>query len=475
MTRTSRRTFLEQSLLAAAAASAPVAPAFALPGRKRSPNDRIQVGVVGIRGRGRAHIGAFKNSPDSEVVAICDPDEGIIGPAQKSVPDAKYYRDLREMLADESIDAIAIATPNHWHSLATIWSLQAGKHVYVEKPLSHNVFEGRQAVNAARAAGKIVQHGTQARSQPATRDAIEWMQGGGLGEVKLAYGLCYKRRGSIGKVDGPQDPPATCDYDLWTGPAPLVPLQRKNLHYDWHWVFDTGNGDLGNQGVHQVDIARWGLGLDRHPEKITSCGGRVGYVDDGNTPNTQVSLLDYGDKQVVFEVRGLQTGDYKGARIGVVFHGEAGYLVSASYEHVKAFDNEGNLIKEFRGSANHFQNFLDAVKADDPGLLNAPVLDGHLSSAMCHLGNISCNLGEERPLADIEAPYGTSEAGADAYGRMLAHLEANGLSAGDTRIHVGPNLRFDVAAERFSGPQAAAANGMLTREYRDPFIVPDLS
>ena len=198
MTRTSRRTFLEQSLLAAAAASAPVAPALAIPGRKRSPNDRIQVGVVGIRGRGRAHIGAFKNSPDSEVVAICDPDEGIIGPAQKSVPDAKYYRDLREMLADDSIDAIAIATPNHWHSLATIWGLQAGKHVYVEKPLSHNVFEGRQAVNAARAAGKIVQHGTQARSQPATRDAIEWMQGGGLGEVKLAYGLCYKRRGSIG-------------------------------------------------------------------------------------------------------------------------------------------------------------------------------------------------------------------------------------------------------------------------------------
>ena len=155
------------------------------------------------------------------------------------------------------------------------------------------------------------------RSDTGLPKAFEYIRGGKIGAIQWARGLCYKRRGSIGLVEGPQEPPATCDYDLWTGPAPLVPLRRKSLHYDWHWVFDTGNGDLGNQGVHQVDIARWGLGLDAHPSRITSCGGRVGYVDDGNTPNTQVTLLDYGDKSVVFEVRGLETGDYKGARIGV--------------------------------------------------------------------------------------------------------------------------------------------------------------
>ncbi|MFH0945411.1 MAG: Gfo/Idh/MocA family oxidoreductase [Planctomycetota bacterium] len=384
MTRTTRRRFL---IAAAATAAAPLTSAFSAPRRQEAkPSDLIRVGVIGVRGRGRAHIGGFKDSPHSEVVAICDPDEGVIAPAMKAVPEAKYYRDLRKMLDDPTIDAVSIATPNHWHSLAAIWALQAGKHVYVEKPVSHNIFEGRQVVNAAKRYGKIVQHGTQARTQPATQQAMAFLHEGGLGEVRLAHGLCYKPRESIGKVDGPQDPPETCDYDLWTGPAEMQPLMRQSLHYDWHWVFNTGNGDIGNQGVHQTDIARWGLGLTTHPQRIVSCGGRLGYEDDGNTPNTLVTLLDYGDKEIIFEVRGLKTPPFHGAGIGVVFFGEKGTLVSGSYNKVQAFDHDGQVLETFEGDADHYQNFLDAIRAGDAGVLNAPIDEGHLSASICHLG-----------------------------------------------------------------------------------------
>ena len=285
MNNVSRRRFLEQSMLATAAAMVPVAPTKALAPARRSvsPNEIIRVGVIGVRGRGRAHVGEFKKSPDTEVVAICDPDEGVIEGAMNAVPSATYYRDIRKLLEDQSIDAISIATPNHWHSLAAIWALQAGKHVYVEKPISHKLFEGQKVVEAARKYGKVIQHGTQSRSNEATREAITWLHEGGLGKISIARGLCYKRRESIGKVEGTQQPPTTLDYDLWTGPAQLLPLQRKQLHYDWHWVFNTGNGDIGNQGVHQMDIARWGLNKSEFPMSITSIGGRVGYEDDGET------------------------------------------------------------------------------------------------------------------------------------------------------------------------------------------------
>ena len=472
MKRTTRRTFLT----AAAATAVTPLTAWAWPRRRRQDTkDRIRIGVIGVRGRGRAHIGGFKNSPDAEVVAICDADEGVIGPAMKSVPEARYYRDLRELLDDPSIDAVSIATPNHWHSLAAIWALEAGKHVYVEKPISHNVFEGRQLVQAARRSGKILQHGTQARSQPATREAMAFLHAGGLGEVKVAHGLCYKPRASIGQVDGPQAPPSTCDYGLWTGPAEMQPLSRKNLHYDWHWVFNTGNGDLGNQGAHQADIARWGLGLTAHPERVISCGGRLGYADDGDTPNTLVTLLDYGDRQIVFEVRGLKTAPFHGAGIGVVFFGERGTLVSGSYNKVHAYDRDGKVIEVFEGGADHFQNVLDAIRAGDPKLLNAPVEEGHLSAVICHLGNISYRLGEEQPLGQVERPFGDSTAAHETFQRFGEHLAENGIDTKQCRIHRGPELIFDPASERFTGPRSEEANRLLSREYREPFVVPELT
>lgn len=437
--------------------------------------------MIGIRGRGRAHIGAFKGMANVEVAAVCDADTGVADLAMKSVPDAKFVQDMRAVIEDDSIDVISIATPNHWHSLASIWALQAGKHVYVEKPLSHDFAEGRSLVTAAAQSGLVVQHGTQARTATATRQAMDFLHQGGIGKIKVARALCYKRRGSIGKVAGPQTPPETCDYRLWSGPAGVHPLMRKNLHYDWHWDFATGNGDLGNQGVHQMDIARWGLGVDSLPTSILSIGGRVGYVDDGNTPNTQISLFDYGPQQLIFEVRGLKTPGVKGASIGVVFEGEEGYLVSASYNKVQAFDLDGNVIATFEGDSNHFAQFMQAVRAGDPSAVNATPLDGHLSSALCHLGNVSYKLGEAKAVGKMSDAFASFpngagvEIGAEAVDRFAKHLAENNVDMKKEMGLAGPLLSFDPKTERFTGAHAAEANALLKKAPVDGFTVPDFA
>ncbi len=471
-----RREFLEQTLLASAAASVPTiaSSTIALPAHRRSPNETIRVGVIGVRGRGRGHISAFLKSPDAEVVAICDPDEGVIDLAMEAAPNAKYLRDMRAMFDDPAIDAVSIATPNHWHSLATIWALQAGQHVFVEKPISHNVFEGRQVVRAANKYGKVVQHGTQARSHRATRDAIAWLRAGGLGKIRLARGLCYKRRESIGTVNGPTRPPSTMDFDLWTGPSQLQPIMRPQVHYDWHWDFNTGNGDIGNQGPHQMDIARWGLGIDRLPNSVTSSGGRLGYDDAGETANTQVATFDFGDAQIIFEVRGLPTPAHKTARIGTIFHCEHGYLVSASYSKVVAYDLDGNEVKTFTGGSeqDHYQNFLDAIKANDPTIVTAPPIEGHLTAAMSHLANISWRLGAQQVLSASDQPFANDDAANEAFARFREHLIANDLDPSQTSYAMGPKLGFDPQTEQFSGDWALEANAMLTRPERPPFVVP---
>ena len=472
-----RRRFLEHSLVAAAAAAGGSAcKATSVPQPASRKKDVLHVAVVGVRGRGRAHVKAFESSPDARVVALCDVDDAVVGPAAAAVPDAKVHRDMREVLADPSIDAVSFATPNHWHSLGTVWALLAGKHVYVEKPISHDLSEGRAVVAAARASGLVVQHGTQARSHQATREAIAWLQSGELGRPSRATGLCYKARASIGKVTGDQEPPATLDYDRWIGPAEMRPLRRKSLHYDWHWDFNTGNGDIGNQGVHQMDLARWGLGLDGLPERVVSCGGRLGYDDDGDTPNTLVSAYDYGDRRIVFEVRGLPTSGYRETFIGTVFHCEGGSLVVSSYDRCSAFDTEGREIKTFAGGRDqdHFQNFLDAVKAGDPGLVNAPPLEGHHSSALCHLGNVSYLLGSPRELGELHDPFGADwPAGNEALLRMQSHLGGNQIQP-STPVHVGPELAFDPLSERFTGPRADEANALCSRASRPRYSMPSL-
>jgi predicted dehydrogenase len=412
---------------------------------------------------------------DVQVVALVDVDENVIEPAMKTVERKgvgnkrpQHYKDIRKMLEDKSIDAVTIATTNHTHSLYAIWAMQAGKHVYVEKPVSHNLWEGRKVVEAARKYNKCCQHGTQSRTNKGMRDAIAFLHAGKLGKVTLARGLCYKSRKSIGSF-ADSEVPAGVDYDLWLGPAPVRPFNKNRYHYNWHWYWDYGNGDIGNQGVHEMDRARWGLNKSELPKKVVAVGGRVGYEDSAETPNTLVTVMDYGDAQFVFEVRGLDTPDYKKAKVGVIFECENGWMVNPNYASATAFDKEGKQIASFGGGGDHYRNWIDAIRSGKSSDLNAEILEGHLSAALCHLPNISVRVGEKKPLDKVDAFAGNA-AGEEAFSRMKQHLADNGVKA-DVAVWSGKSLAIDTAAEKFVGDEAA--NKLLKREYRAPYVVPD--
>jgi predicted dehydrogenase len=445
-------------------------------------NSDVRVAVVGFKGRGGDHINNFKKMKGVRVAALCDADQQVLGnemnkPGGESVTP---YTDIRRLLENKDIDVVSIATPNHWHALASIWAIQAGKDVYVEKPVSHNVWEGRKIVEAARKYGKIAQTGTQSRSQPATQEAMKYIRDGHLGKIKVVRGLCYKRRASIGKVDGPQEIPRHINYDLWCGPAPIEPLMRKNLHYDWHWVWSTGNGDLGNQGIHQMDIARWALGANELSPAVISIGGRLGYIDDGETPNTQIVYHAYKNVPLIFEVRGLpkstqenrEMDTFKGANVGNVIHCEGGDVVfTGNYSQVVVRDKDGAEIKKFTGGANHYENFIKAVHSRKHTDLNADILEGHLSSALCHTGNISYRLGTKHPAEEIKDEIKRHDVAMEALDRMLEHLAANDVNLKETPLYLGQFLRMDPDKETFI--RNKAANEMLTRNYREPYVVPE--
>lgn len=440
-----------------------------------SPGDKIRVAVVGVNGRGMDHVRGYMEQSGATVTAICDADEAVIGKAMKAVEQKngktpKYYQDFRKLIEDKDIDAVSIATPNHWHALMAIWAMQHGKDVYVEKPVSHNVWEGRRIVETARETNRICQTGTQVRSQPGVRDAIKALHDGFIGKVDLAIGLCYKSRNSIGKVKVPLVVPASVNFDLWCGPAQNTPISRQRLHYDWHWFWNTGNGDLGNQGIHQMDVARWGLNQKVLAPSIFSIGGRIGYSDDGETANTHVSVFDYGTSTLIFEVRGLKTQPYKGATVGNVFVGERGYLVISGYNNCVFFDSQGHKLKEFKGGADHYANFLKAVRSRKHTDLNADILEGHLSSGLCHLGNISHRLGKSEILdgkiTDLDGGRGMK----DCLTRLQAHVQENKIDLSKTPLTVGRRLTLNPNTEKFEGD--SQANAMLSREYRKGFEVP---
>jgi predicted dehydrogenase len=468
----SRREFLEDSLLAAAAAAAGPIPRPALPGPKAGPNDRLRVAVLGVHGQGRVHVNKWADMKDVEVAAICDPDSKVFPEAAAAVErkggrKPQYVADLRKLFEDSSIDAVSIAAPNHWHALASIWAIQSGKDVYVEKPLCHSLWEGRKLVEASRKYGKIVQMGNYTRSLGNFRSAIEFLKTGKLGRIKLARGICFNKRESIGKKpDAPV--PEGVNYDLWQGPAPERPFNPNRFHYNWHWNWDYGGGEMANNGIYYLDIARWGLGKTGHPSRIMSVGGRLGYEDDGQTPNTQIALYDYGDVEIIQEIRGLPSEKYMDVQNGNVFHCEQGYL--ASGKGVAAFDRNGELIERFTGTGDHFRNFVEAVKARNREMLNSEVQDGHLSTALCHLGNISYRVGAPRPLSQDD-PFGKSEAANESFRRFRDHLKENGVDPSKTNIQVGRELAFDGAREVF--PDDPTASGLLKRTYRKPFVVPD--
>jgi predicted dehydrogenase len=491
MNKLDRRSFLKSSILATASLS--LFPALgAEKGKKRKAgapaashatgaNSDIRFAVVGFNGRGMSHIEGLRAVEGTRMVALCDVDQTVLDREVKKYQDLgeqiEAYRDVRKLLENKDIDVVSFATPNHWHALGAIWAMQAGKDVYVEKPVSHNVWEGRRIVEVARKLNRIVQTGTQSRSSSGMTEGIQWVREGHIGKILRARGLCYKRRPSIGKVDGPQPIPPGIDYDLWYGPAPKESLMRKKLHYDWHWVWPTGNGDLGNQGIHQMDMGRWALGETALSPRVLSVGGRLGYVDDGTTPNTMIVFHDYPAAPLIFEVRGLPAGaedkdmdKYRGVSIGLVVDCEGGSMVIPGYTGAKILDKDGVEIKTFSGVSSHFANFIDAVRSRKSTDLHADILQGHLSSALCHTGNISYRLGKTQSPEQIREAVKSNKDLAEALGRMEQHLAANNVDLKQTPATLGAVLKMDPKAERFIGNRQA--NRLLTRDYRAPFIVP---
>jgi predicted dehydrogenase len=490
MQKFDRRTFLKHSLLGAASLS--LIPAIGCRSTQSPPvharvpgaNGDIRYAVAGFNGRGQSHLEGFAKVKGTRLVALCDVDSDVLGREVQKQKDhgvpVEGYTDIRKLLENPNIDVVSFATPNHWHALGAIWAMQAGLDVYVEKPVSHEIWEGRQMVNAAKKYNRVVQAGMQSRSSTGLAEAIAWVRAGNIGKIKRARGLCYKRRPSIGMVRGPQPIPASVDYDLWCGPAPKAPLTRKHLHYDWHWVWPTGNGDLGNQGVHQVDIARWVLGQKSLAPSVISIGGRFGYVDNGDTPNTLVVYYDYPGAPLIFEVRGLPESEdakamdkYRGVEIGVVVDCEGGSMVIPNYSSADIYDAGGVKLKSFKGANSHFENFIAAVRSRDAALLTAPIEEGHVSAALCHTANISFLAGREMSPEQLQYLVWKNRDLYDAFGRMRAHLTANKVDIHAPRATMGAALAVDPQTERFTNSHKA--NSLLKRKYRKPFVVPEIA
>jgi len=473
-----RRTFLKTSALAAAG-SALSARSW---GQVAGANGDIRVAVAGLNSRGKNLVDGFRAVPGVRVVALCDVDSAVLARASAAYSIPTAVADLRDLLSRPDIDAIGLATPNHWHALQAIWACQAGKDVYVEKPVSHNIWEGRQMNAAIQKYNRIAEAGSQARSSPAIIEAVAWVRAGNLGRITASRGLCYKPRPSIGLTTGPQPVPSTVNYDLWLGPAKMEPPRRTKFHYDWHWFWDTGNGDIGNQGLHQMDVARWFLGEKDVAPHVLVAGGRIGYIDDAQTPNTLAVVQEYPSAPLIFEVRGLPTKEgakemdkYHGLDIGVVVHCEGGTVVvpATNYSSAQAYDNSGKLVKDFRGAASHFANFIAAVRSRRSSDLHIPVAESHISSCLAHTSNIAYLLGSTiTPDALRERVQGNPAMGETA-GRMLEHLSANHVDFGQTPLKFGYNLAVDPATQSFIGN--ADANALVTRDYRAPYVVPAIA
>jgi predicted dehydrogenase len=397
-------------------------------------NDRLRIAVLGVNGRGKSHIAGFMEQDNVEVATLCDPDMNISGQRAKEF-EAKYGKkvsteqDLRKVYEDKSIDAVSIATPNHWHALAAIWACQAGKDVYVEKPACHTVWEGQQLVAAAKKYKRIVQHGVQLRSSKSIQEAIQHLRDGLIGNVYMARGTVYKWRPDIGNK-GNSAVPAGLDWNMWQGPAKPKEFSENYVHYNWHWFWDYGNGDIGNQGIHETDLAMWGLDVGL-PEEITSAGGKYLWNDCKETPELLTSTYNYPkEKKIIeFEVRPWMTNQEDGVNVGNIFYGDKGYMVINGYADYKTFlGREKEPGPSGKEGGDHFKNFVEAVRAQDYSHLNGPIETGYKSSALAHLGNIAYRLGRR--------------------------------------------LDFDPVTEKFKSD--AEANAMLKGHYRAPFMVPKI-
>jgi predicted dehydrogenase len=474
MQRLSRRMFLQESLLAASAIAVPVGSAAAEPAvepaaeQSRSAAERLSVAVIGVRSRGAQHAKAYDQRADCVLSYVCDADSAVgekVAARFENRP--KFVQDMRRIFDDKSVDVVSIATPNHWHALAAIWAMQAGKDVYVEKPVSHNVSEGRRMVQVARKYGRICQAGTQYRSSGAYAAAARYVREGKLGQIESVRVCTYRRRSSIGP-GGVHPVPPTVDYDLWAGPAPMeLPMRRKSFHYDWHWFWDWGGGELANNSIHTVDTARFITGLRGIGRGVLSYGGRVGLDDCGETPSVQVAVHDFGATTLVQEVRNLHTDAPQRGSLLVV--GSEGYLAGAS-----VYDLQGKLVEKLSGpNDDHFDNFIGAVRSRRREELNADIEEGHTSTAVVHVANISQRLGAEASPKEIQQALQALAVKEDVVERFSAvreHLYNNCVDIDQTPLTLGPRLEIEAGKEAFAGN--AAAQSLLTREYRRPFVVP---
>ena len=488
----SRRDFAERAIVAAASVLAAggtasrIGAAEKADGRVVGPNDRLRVATIGVNGQGGAHLSEWLKLPDVDVVAICDCDPGayerVIGKFKDVAIQPKYVQDVRKLLEDKSIDAVSIATPNHWHALMSVWAMQAGKDVYIEKPCSHNVREGRVMTQWARKLGRICQMGVQSRSMSGMRSALDFVHSGKIGKVSVAKAICFRRRGSIGMVDTPAPIPAGLDFDLWCGPAPKAIPVRKRLHYDWHWVRATGNGDLGNQNPHELDKARWGLQKQELPKRVLSVGGRLGYIDNGDVANSQVTFYQWDDALLISDVRGLDikspvTFGLKGVKpfdgASNLWYGTDGYVVAPNYTSGVAFDKDGNVIEKWSGGEykDHFANFVKAIRSRNHKDLHLDIEDGHLSSALAHLGNVSWQLGTETQPSERPARWSDEPIIAQTLDSFEAYTKENGVDFKTTRLSLGLELNIDPKTELST---SEAANRLFTREYRQGFVLPEV-
>jgi predicted dehydrogenase len=474
-----RRDFLKTSLIAGAVAHSPLS-AWA---RVAGANDALRVGVAGVNGQGWYHVDNLRPRKDVRVVAVCDPDLRLLRRRREEFEKEKEkletFTDIREMLDKADLDVVVVATPDHWHALAAVWAMQAGKDIYVEKPLTYCIWEGRQLVATAQRYGRIAQTGSQHRSCPATHKIREYVQGGELGRIQWAYAQVFNRRKSIGKASGPLEIPPEVDYDLYAGPATAEPPVRERLHYDWHWQWPMGTGESGNWGAHIIDDALNITGIAQAPTSTTAIGGRFGYADDGETPNTLLVAYEAGPFPLVAQFRALPMrpdieamDHYRGIRIGTVIECENGYYAGGRGGGW-IYDLDGKRVEQVEGDGGraHMQNFLDAVRSRRPQDLNAPMQAGHLSALYCHLGNMSYRLGRKIPTAEGGKAMESSPLAREQFDGMVAHLKANGIDTSTRMLTLGDVIRMDPESEACIGPNAAAASALARRRYREPFVL----
>ena len=505
MSQLNRRTFIKNTAIATAVAGLS-ARSFA---QSTGANGDLRVAVVGFRSRGMEHIKELQKIKGVRIVALCDVDATVVAKGLKAIPGAKGYSDIRKMLEDKDIDAVSIASPNHQHSIQGIWSLQAGKHLYVEKPLSHNIFEGQQLVAASQHFDKlIVQAGTQSRSGAGIIAAVKDVHAGKYGKVKVARAICYKRRKSIGPAKK-NEIASSIDYDLWNGPADIQESIRGNqsdknsettstgaVHYDWHWFWNYGGGDLCNQAIHEIDIARWFLGTHEVAPEVISIGGRFGYVDCAETPNTFLSIHNYANAPLITEVRGLTAdgkmggpsdkfGKFKKSpEIGIIVECENATIVVPDYNSAQVYDAKGEQIKSYGkavdqvdltgGASGHHANWVAGIRKGSSEGIHAPVRECHLSTALVHSANISFRLGAKKSPGEIAEAVKANAGLAEAYGRMKEHLGVNGINLDESKAILGLPLTQDTKTELFTGANADAANRDLVakREGRAGFKIP---